>query len=59
MEKILKFYEEVKKELKNVTWPKKDEIVGSTMIVLFVTILLSLFLLFVDKILEKIVLIIL
>lgn len=58
-EKIQKFFEEMKKELNNVSWPKKEQIVGSTWIVILVTVVLSVFLLVVDKILEKLVLIML
>ncbi|MBP7461384.1 MAG: preprotein translocase subunit SecE [Candidatus Delongbacteria bacterium] len=58
-EKIQKFYEEIKKELSNVSWPKKEQIVGSTWIVIIVTVVLSLFLLVVDKVLEKAVILML
>lgn len=33
MNKIVSFLQEVKAELKKVTWPSRDELVGSTIIV--------------------------
>ena len=43
MQKIKKFFIEVKKELFKVSWPSRDEILGSTIIVLTVSVILAVF----------------
>ncbi len=53
MEKIQKFIREVRKEFDMVSWPKQEQVVGSTGVVIFVTIVLAIFVLIADKILEK------
>jgi preprotein translocase subunit SecE len=47
-DKIIEFMNGVTKEMKKVTWPTKDELKDSTMVVIFSTILLSLFVFVVD-----------
>jgi len=47
-EKILKYFEETKLELKKVTWPSKPEIIGSTIVVVVTSILIAAFLYLVD-----------
>ena len=46
--KILSFFEETKTELKKVTWPTRTELIGSTAVVLFTTILLAAYIGFFD-----------
>lgn len=41
MEKIIKFFKEVKQEMVKVSWPKRDEIWSSTGIVIVVSFILS------------------
>lgn len=41
--KTIKFLKEVKVELKKVSWPDKNELLGSTAVVIISTILLSAF----------------
>ena len=53
-EKILNFINDVTKEMKKVTWPTKDELKESTMVVLLTTIILSLFVFLIDSIMQKI-----
>ncbi|RKY99799.1 MAG: preprotein translocase subunit SecE [Ignavibacteriae bacterium] len=40
-EKIIKFFEDVVKEMKKVTWPTKAELVESTKIVIVACIILA------------------
>jgi len=40
-EKIIKFFEDVVKEMKKVTWPTKEELVESTKIVIVACIILA------------------
>ena len=55
MGKLKKFLTEVKQELKKVTWPTKDETIGTTVVVLVLVILISGFLGVVDVGLSKII----
>lgn len=55
MEKILKFLKEVSAELRKVTWPTKDELVGSTMVTIVVSLIVAIFIGIVDRILTLIV----
>jgi len=41
--KIVGFVNEVKAELKKVSWPNKDELIGSTIVVLVTVAILSAF----------------
>ncbi len=47
-EKIINFFSDVVKEMKKVTWPKKDELRDSTIIVLVVCLLIGIFVYAVD-----------
>jgi preprotein translocase subunit SecE len=44
MSKILTFVNEVRAELKRVTWPTKDELIGSTIIVCILVIVFAIIL---------------
>ena len=55
MEKIKKFLKEVLAELRKVTWPTKDELIGSTIVTIVVSIIVSVFIGVVDRILTFIV----
>jgi preprotein translocase subunit SecE len=48
-EKIIGFFTDVVKEMNKVTWPKKEELQESTIIVLAVCVVLSLFVYVVDN----------
>ena len=43
MKKILEYFSEVKLELTKVTWPKKDEIIRLTLIVLAISAIVGVF----------------
>lgn len=47
-EKIIAFFTDVVKEMSKVTWPKKDDLRDSTMIVLVVCLLIAAFVYVVD-----------
>jgi len=53
-QKILDFLNGVTKEMKKVTWPTKDELKESTGVVLVATVILSIFVFFVDTIFTRI-----
>ena len=59
IDKSLQFLREVKVELKKVTWPSRKQTFGSTVVVIILTIIISLFLGVVDICLSSIVRIIL
>jgi len=49
MKDVGKFLGEVKLELSRVVWPKYDEFMGATIVVIFLTTIMSLYLGLVDK----------
>jgi preprotein translocase subunit SecE len=51
-EKINKFFQEVKQEMSKVSWPTRQELKGTTIIVMVLTIILSVFIWLSDKVLE-------
>lgn len=55
MQKILKFFKETKAEMIKVTWPSKQEIIGSTIVTVVVAIVVSIFIGIVDFALDKVV----
>ncbi len=54
-EKIIKFFEDVVKEMKKVTWPTKDELVESTKIVIVVCIMLAGFAYGIDMLISQVI----
>jgi preprotein translocase subunit SecE len=52
-EKIIAFFTDVFREMSKVTWPKKDELRDSTVIVLVVCLLIAVFIYFVDTVVSK------
>jgi preprotein translocase subunit SecE len=55
IKKITDFLREVKIEIKKVVFPSKDELIGSTWVVIIVVLIISMFLGIVDLGLSKIV----
>ncbi len=55
MEKIKKFLKEVNAELRKVTWPTKDELIGSTIVTVVVSLVVAIFIGIVDRILTGVV----
>lgn len=54
-EKIIKFFEDVLKEMKKVTWPTKAELFESTKIVIIVCIILAGFTYVIDMIINQVI----
>ncbi len=52
LEKIKKFFQDVTSELKKVSWPTRDELRGSTLVVIVTVIIVSIFIGVVDRILS-------
>ncbi len=53
--RIKEFFKEVKIELKKVVFPGKDEVIGSTKVVVVLVLIIAIFLGFVDMLLSKLV----
>ncbi|MCM8831515.1 MAG: preprotein translocase subunit SecE [Candidatus Omnitrophica bacterium] len=51
--KISKFFKEVKEETKKVNWPTRNEIKGSTVVVIIVLMFLTIYFLLVDLTLSR------
>ncbi len=49
MEKLTKFLKEVMAELRKVTWPTKDELIGSTIVTIVVSLIVAIFIGIVDR----------
>lgn len=54
MKDIIKFLQEVKAELAKITWPSRNELIGSVIIVLLIVCAFSVYLGVVDFVLYKI-----
>ncbi len=54
-EKIIKFFEDVLKEMKKVTWPTKNELIESTKIVIVVCLVLAGFTYGIDMIINLVI----
>ncbi|MFQ6606747.1 MAG: preprotein translocase subunit SecE [Fidelibacterota bacterium] len=54
IKKITQFFSDVKFEMKKVTWPTWDELKGSTIVVLVLSLVLAFFLFVVDMVLSKV-----
>lgn len=55
IEKIRKFLSETKAEMRKVTWPTREELKGSTKIVIIATFVVTLFIGVIDQILTLII----
>lgn len=53
--KVTGFVEEVRQELKKVTWPTREELIGSSVVVVVTTLLMALFIGVVDFFLSLII----
>ena len=54
MTRLLNFFNDVKFEMEKVSWPSWDELKSSTYIVLYLSLILIIFLFFVDLFLTRI-----
>ena len=50
--KIINFFVDIVKEMKKVTWPKKEELKDSTVVVLITSLIFAAFVLVIDQILK-------
>ncbi len=55
MARITEFFSSVQTEMKKVSWPTRDELIGSTGVVMVVWVLLSLYIFASDNILQYVV----
>lgn len=55
MKKIKQFIEDVRVEMKKVIWPEKDQLINSTVIVIIVSAIFTLFIFFADTIISRII----
>jgi preprotein translocase subunit SecE len=53
IQKIIVFFQEVRSELKKVSWPSKKDVVGATTVVIITTLIMGLFLGIIDLVLSK------
>jgi preprotein translocase subunit SecE len=51
--RIFKFFKEVKVELGKVTWPNRQELIGSTIIVIVLSVLMAVYIGFLDFVLSS------
>lgn len=55
IEKVTKYFNDTVQELRKVAWPSKDELIGSTIVVVVMSLLVSIFVGVVDQVLSKLV----
>lgn len=55
MGKIKEFFANVQMEMKKVSWPTRDELIGSTGVVMVLWIILSIYIFTTDNVLQYIV----
>lgn len=53
IEKIAQFFADVKQEMSKVSWPTKDELIGSTWVVVGFSAVLAVVLFFMDQFLTR------
>ncbi len=51
--KIVNFFLDIVKEMRKVTWPKKEELKDSTMVVIITSLIFAVFVFIIDKILNE------
>ncbi len=51
MQKVKKYLKETMAELRKMTWPNKDELIGSTIVTVVVSLIVAIFIGIVDRIL--------
>ncbi|RMH63430.1 MAG: preprotein translocase subunit SecE [Calditrichaeota bacterium] len=54
-DKIQQFLENVQKEMAKVTWPSREELMNSSIIVVVVSVIFTLYIFFADFIISKVV----
>jgi preprotein translocase subunit SecE len=51
--KIIGFFTDIVKEMKKVTWPKREELKESTMVVIITSLIFAVFVYIIDKIINE------
>lgn len=51
--KIIGFFTDIVKEMKKVTWPKKEELKESTMVVILTSLIFAVFVFIIDKVISE------
>ena len=51
--KIINFFGDIIKEMKKVTWPKKEELKESTVVVLITSLVFAVFVFLIDKVISE------
>jgi preprotein translocase subunit SecE len=51
--KIINFFTDIVKEMKKVTWPKKEELKDSTLVVIVTSIIFAVFVYIIDKVISE------
>ncbi|MCC6866194.1 MAG: preprotein translocase subunit SecE [Ignavibacteria bacterium] len=52
-DKIIGFFTDIVKEMKKVTWPKREELKESTMVVIITSVIFAAFVYAVDKVINE------
>ncbi len=52
-DKIIGFFTDIVKEMKKVTWPKREELKESTMVVIATSLIFAIFVYAVDKVINE------
>ncbi len=55
IKKAKQFIEDVRVEMKKVVWPERDQLINSTVVVVIVSALFTLFIFFADTIISRII----
>jgi preprotein translocase subunit SecE len=55
IKKTKQFVEDVRVEMKKVIWPERDQLVNSTVIVLIISAIFTLFIFFADTIISRVI----
>jgi len=55
IKKTKQFVEDVRVEMKKVIWPERDQLISSTVIVLIISAIFTLFIFFADTIISRII----
>ncbi|UCE67171.1 MAG: preprotein translocase subunit SecE [Candidatus Zixiibacteriota bacterium] len=53
--KVTKYFNDTIQELRKVAWPSRDELIGSTIVVVVMSLLVSIFIGVVDQVLNRLV----
>lgn len=55
LKKAKQFIEDVQVEMKKVVWPERDKLINSTLVVIVVSVLFTIFIFLADTIVSKII----